>query len=401
MGGAADVHQLAGAAAAHELSSWIRLQQTEGVGLETSRALLSVFGLPQHIFQADLPALLNVVSPRIAHAIFKPPSARVKTLIERSLEWAAMPGNRIVSMADADYPHALLSIADPPILLYVRGRFELLAAASLAVVGSRNASEQGMRNAEHFSQDISRAGIAIVSGLALGIDAAAHRGGLRGAGSTIAVIGTGADVVYPARNSALTDAIAEGGCIVSEYALGMPPLAANFPRRNRIISGLARAVLVVEAAAQSGSLITARMAAEQGRDVFAIPGSIHSPMSKGCHQLIKQGAKLIESTQDVLDELSYWPQPFAALAHSSAVVDELALEVEELQSAQTADSSASAKDDAPSMPLLHQIGFDPIAIDTLVLRTGMDASALAAMLLTLELDGQVELLPGGLYRRLV
>ena len=207
------------------------------------------------------------------------------------------------TLADPDYPRQLLEIPDPPVLLYVKGRTDLLACSALAIVGSRNATPQGIANAESFARAASRAGVTIVSGMALGCDAAAHRGGLEGAGSTVAVIGTGADRIYPARNQALAHAIVEHGAIVSEFPLGTPPLAANFPRRNRIIAGLARGVLVVEAADRSGTLITARLAAEQGREVFAIPGSIHSPLSKGCHKLIKQGAKLVESAQDILEEI--------------------------------------------------------------------------------------------------
>lgn len=218
-------------------------------------------------------------------------------------------GNRILTLGDAAYPPALLDIPDPPLMLYAKGRIELLARSALAVAGSRNATALGRANAERFSEALSKTGLAIASGLALGIDAAAHEGGLRGAGSTIAVIGTGADIIYPTRNRGLAQRIASEGCIVSEYVLGTPAMAANFPRRNRIISSLARGVLVIEAAAQSGSLITARVAAEQGRDVFAILGSLHSPLAKGCHHLIKQGAKLVESAHDVFKELGYANPP--------------------------------------------------------------------------------------------
>src|SRR5690606_28326912 len=294
-----------------ELSHWLRLMQTSGVGPETARRLLGAFGLPENIFTASLPALRQLVPERIAQALIAAPSAEAAAHIERTLDWATQSGNRVLTLADDDYPASLLEIADPPILLYVKGRAELLSRAAIAVVGSRNATAQGIANAERFSETLAQAGLTVISGMASGIDAAAHQGGLLAThgngGSTVAVIGTGADIVYPARNRALAHRLAEEGCIVSEYPLGMPAIAANFPRRNRIISGLARGVLVIEAALQSGSLITARMAAEQGRDVFAIPGSIHSPLSKGCHQLIKQGAKLVESAQDVLEELHHLP----------------------------------------------------------------------------------------------
>jgi len=246
------------------------------------------------------------------------------------------------------------------------------------VVGSRNATAQGIAHASRFSRELSRTGLTIVSGLALGIDAAAHEGGLDGPGSTVAVIGTGIDIVYPRRHETLAARIAAAGCIVSEYPLGTPPLASNFPRRNRLISGLARAVLVVEAAAQSGSLITARMAAEQGRDVFAIPGSIHAPLAKGCHQLIRQGAKLVETTQDMLDELPSRQAVRAANPSPQSLVE----------------------DDAMTSLVMQAMAHDPVDTDTLAARCGLEAAALAGLLLTLELAGRIELLPGALYRRL-
>jgi DNA processing protein len=365
---------------AAELRDWIRLMQTDGVGVEMARRLLTTFGLPGDIFSAGFDALRAVAPERIARALLQTPTAMMQNRIELTLDWAAQPGRRILTLADADYPQALLNIADPPILLYIQGRDRLLSATSLAVVGSRNATVQGIQNAERFSEAASRAGLTVVSGLALGIDAAAHHGGLRGSGSSVAVIGTGIDIVYPMRNRALAQRLAEEGCIVSEYPLGMPPVAANFPRRNRIISGLARAVLVVEAAAQSGSLITARTAAEQGRDVFAIPGSIHSPLSKGCHQLIKQGAKLIESAQDILEELGKLP---LLTRHPRA----------------PANTSAIAPANHDADALLRAMGFDPVDADVLSLRSGLSAAMLSEQLLALELDGAVECLPGGRYRR--
>lgn len=361
---------------AQELGHWLRLEQTPGVGAETARKLLSAFGLPENIFAAGMPALRGVVSDRVAHALVAPVSPEIQAQIDKTLEWAAQPGNRVLTLADAGYPKALLDTADPPLLLYAKGRIDLLARPSLAVVGSRNATTQGIVNAEKFSETLSLAGLTIVSGLALGIDTAAHQGGLRGSGATVAVIGTGADIVYPARNRTLAHQIADAGCIVSEYPLGTPAIASNFPRRNRIISGLSQGVLVIEAAAQSGSLITARMAAEQGRDVFAIPGSIHSPLSKGCHLLIKQGAKLVESAQDILEEIRHGNAP-----------------------------RPTASSDIP-VPvnnkggLLDAIGFDPIAIDILASRCKMDMAQLNAELLSLELACQIEMLPGGFVRRL-
>ena len=219
------------------------------------------------------------------------------------MKWIDQPGNDLLTLADARYPAALLQIADPPLLLYVRGRVELLSHPALAIVGSRSATPAGTRDALAFAETLSNAGLTIVSGLALGIDTAAHRGGLAGASSSIGVVGTGLDRVYPARNRHLAHQLAEDGVLVSEFPLGTPPFPSNFPRRNRVISGLCRGCLVVEAALRSGSLITARQSLEQGREVFAMPGSIHSSLSKGCHWLIKQGAKLVETAQDVLEEL--------------------------------------------------------------------------------------------------
>lgn len=364
-----------------ELALWLRLEQTPGVGPETARKLLAAFGLPEHIFATGFAALQQVVSQRVAQALLAAPSAATLALIDKTLEWSMQPGNYALTLADAAYPPALLEIADPPLLLYAKGRLELLAAPSVALVGSRNATAQGVANADQFAQALSQAGLAVISGLALGIDAAAHQGGLRGAGSTVAVIGTGADIVYPARNRSLAHQIAASGCIVSEYPLGMPAIAANFPRRNRIISGLARGVLVVEAALQSGSLITARMAAEQGREVFAIPGSIHSPLSKGCHLLIKQGAKLVESAQDILEELHHAGPAAAAGAGARQ------------------PARPNPKDPLASQ-LLAAMGFDPVQIDALAQRSGFDIATLSSHVLLLELDGLVERLPDGAYRRL-
>jgi DNA processing protein len=265
----------------------------------------------------------------------------------------------------------LLECADPPLLLFAHGRLELLAAPSIAVVGSRNPTPQGAENAKAFTGHLSRSGLTIVSGLALGIDGAAHQGGLAGAGSTIAVMGTGADRIYPARHKALAHRIAGHGLLLTEFPLGTPPLPEHFPMRNRIIAGLARGTLVVEAALPSGSLSTARAALEAGREVFAIPGSIHSPQSRGCHALIKQGAKLVESADDVLGELDW-----------------------------------QRRVEAPSVPpggrgdaLLDALGHDPATLDALAARTGLGAAELNARLLELELDGAVARLPGGLFQR--
>lgn len=358
-----------------DLAGWIRLEQTPGVGGATVRSLLAAFGSPQHIFDAGVGALAAHVPAAVARALCTPPADAVERQVALAADWLGQAGNHLLTLDDAAYPAALSHIPDPPPLLYLKGRPELLAAPMLAVVGSRNATLQGKANAEVFAQALSCAGVTIVSGLALGIDAAAHEGALGGPGSTVAVIGTGADKIYPALNQALARRIAQEGCIVSEYALGTPPLSHNFPRRNRIISGLAAGVLVVEAAARSGSLITAQLAAAQGREVFAIPGSIHSALAKGCHQLIREGAKLVESAADVLGELRLSP-----LATARATL------------AATVSGAAAA--------VLAAMGHDPLDAGTLARACAGIGDQLSLILLELELAGQVERLPGGLLQRL-
>lgn len=352
------------------LSSWIRLSLIDGLGPATFRKLLSAFGLPENILGASHAALCRSVPAEIARRIL---TEERNEQVAVTLEWAAHDACAIVTLADLAYPRLLLEIANPPPLLYLRGRFELLESQALAIVGSRNATPQGLANAESFARAFSAAGLTIVSGLALGIDAAAHRGGLAGRGSTIAVLGTGADALYPASNRALGEDIAARGLLVSEFPVGTPPNASNFPRRNRLISGLARGCLVVEAAVSSGSLITARQAAEQGREVFAIPGSIHSPLSRGCHLLIKQGAKLVESATDVLEELG------AALPARTSPTPEIS---------------------GQEGGLLLHMGYDICTMDTIVGRSGLTAAVVSAMLLELELEGKIASLPGGRYQRL-
>jgi DNA processing protein len=296
-------------------------------------------------------------------------------LLAISLAWLQAPGHFLVTLESPDYPTALKEISLAPALLYAIGRRELLACEKLAVVGSRNPTAQGEKNALAFAQALSDANLTIVSGLALGIDACAHRGALQGLGSTIAVVGTGLDRVYPARNRELAHTIANEGLLLSEFALGTPPLPGNFPRRNRILSGLSLGCLVVEAAVGSGSLITAQLAGEQGREVFAIPGSIHSALSKGCHALIKQGAKLVETARDVLEELGWGTlPPNDEDGHHTPL---------------------SADDEA----LLKTVGYDPVDLDSLCDRTGLPVSILSAQLLQLELAGLILALPGGLYQR--
>lgn len=356
------------------IADWIRLEGTSGVGCRTANLLLATFGSPAAIFRAGYAALAAQVPAAQAAALCTPLSAELARRIELTQAWLSEAHHHLITQHDADYPDDLRHIPDPPLLLYINGRRELLRTPMIAVVGSRNASAQGRANAENFAEALSRAGLCVVSGMALGIDTAAHEGALRGTGSTIAVIGTGPDRVYPARNRALAHRIADTGCIVSEYALGTPPVANNFPRRNRIISGMAAGVLVVEAAAQSGSLITAQMAAEQGREVFALPGSIHSALAKGCHQLIREGAHLVETVDEVLAALQVSPLVRQAAAPATGAGD---------------------------AALLAALGHDPIEPDALLDGLGRDAGWLAGELLALELAGQLERLPDGRVQRLV
>ena len=357
-----------------DLDAWLQLLLTPSVGRDTARRLLAAFGTPHAVLAAKPATLRELVGPGAAN-LFKNAPARHAELLAGTEAWLeADAACHVLALGDDDYPRLLLHTADPPLLLYARGRLELLNAPALAIVGSRNASAQGLDNARAFAQHLSQAGLTIISGMALGIDGAAHEGGLAGRGSTIAVVGTGLDSIYPARHRALAHRIAQDGLLLSEFVLGTPPLKENFPLRNRLIAGMARGTLVVEAALASGSLITARQALEAGRDVFAIPGSIHSPQSRGCHALIKQGAKLVDSADDILGELNW--------AGSSASPRVTTLD----------DPEA---DDA----LLAALGQDPVTMDALLARTGDSAAALSARLLELELGGHVARLPGGLFQR--
>ncbi|MGJ7526928.1 DNA-processing protein DprA [Variovorax sp. GB1P17] len=370
-----------------ELAGWLRLSLTPGIGDATARRLLAAFGLPEDVFAQPEAALREVVTVAQAEALRQAP-AGLQPQVDQTWQWLHATDNgiarRIVTLGDASYPTALLEMADPPPMLYVLGGadFDLTQLDhSIAVVGSRNPTPQGATNARSFARALGEAGLPVVSGLALGVDGAAHQGALEAAGNTprlatVAVVGTGLDRVYPARHRDLAHRITLQGLIVSELPLGTPPLTQNFPKRNRLIAGLARGTLVVEAALASGSLITARLTSEQGKEVFAIPGSIHSPQSRGCHALIRQGAKLVESVNDILEELP----PLRTNGSLASA---------------TPDEGAALED-----PLLDALGFDPVSLDALSARTGWSAAALQAKMLELELDGQVARLPGGLFQRM-
>ena len=300
--------------------------------------------------------------------------------IERDVAWLAASGTAIVLYGDPDYPPLLAQIADPPAALYVLGSVAALATAQLAMVGSRNPTLAGRDTARGFAAWFARAGLTVTSGLAVGIDAASHEGALGAGGQTVAVCGTGLDRVYPAEHAALAERIRAQGALVSEYPPRTAPLAWHFPRRNRIIAGLSLGTLVVEAARRSGSLITARLALEAGREVFAIPGSIHSPLARGCHQLIKSGAKLVEEAADVMSELR------------------ISVPKEQLTLPLRGPASAPVLDKEYEM-LLDALGFEPATIDVLVARTHLPGESVASMLLILELEGRVAALPGGRYGR--
>lgn len=393
----------------NELEAWLRLSLTSGVGNAAARKLLAAFGAPQAVFGQTEAALRQVVNPTQATAILQAP-AELAALLETTWEWLgddSAAHHQIAVLGAPNYPPSLLAMEDPPLMLYLIGGPPPEASPSsgpqeappamsdwlarglrdcIAIVGSRNPTPQGAANARSFGHALAGAGLTVVSGLAHGVDGAAHEGALDSLTdasprlATIAVVGTGLDRVYPKEHRALAHRIARNGLILSEYPLGTPPLAANFPKRNRIIAGLAHGTLVVEAALKSGSLITAQLAVEQGKEVFAIPGSIHATQSRGCHALIKQGAKLVESAQDVIEELQLdlgTPLP-GDLVHDES----------------TSDMGAD-------QALTDALGFDPVGLDALQARCGLDTATLQARLMTLELDGHVARLPGGLFQRLV
>jgi DNA processing protein len=381
---------------AQELQAWLRLTLTPGVGNATARKLLAAFGSAQAVFEQSSLTLRQIGSAKLASALQTEPPT-LAALLQTTRDWLqASSDRRIATLGDAAYPATLLNIEDPPLMLYMLGtlcgRADTAAAIahSLAIVGSRNPTPQGETNARQFAKAFGSAGLCVVSGLALGIDGAAHDGALLGGGDTIAVVGTGLDRVYPKKHLALAHRIARQGMLVSEFPLGTPPLTANFPKRNRIISGLSLGTLVVEAALKSGSLITARLAAEQGKEVFAIPGSIHSPQSRGCHALIKQGAKLVEVAQDVLEELRLAP------VRTDRDGDDFPDLLDMADSADADDAQPSGRQGA----LLAALGFDPVSLDALQARCGLPTDQLQAQLLELELDGQLTRLPGGLFQRL-
>ena len=362
-----------------ELSDWLRLVYTDGIGTESVRRLLAAFGLPAQIFAQPATALRQVLQPDQVEKLQQLPENHA-ALLQATWQWLQGATDhvqrRIFTLACSDYPACLLQVDQPPPLLYGMGQLQRLGQSpALAMVGSRNPTPQGKEHAYQFAKTLAQQGWTVVSGLALGIDEAAHEGALAGGRqgglATVAVVGTGIDRVYPRQHWELAQRIVQHGVILSECPVGMPPRPHHFPRRNRLIAGLSAGVLVVEAAPQSGSLITARQAGEQGKEVFAIPGSIHAQQSRGCHALIRQGAKLVESVEDIFQELGSIYQPSLELPTSAGVE-----------------------------PLLEKVGFEPVSLDVLQVRTGLETAALQAQLLTWELEGSVARLPGGLFQRL-
>jgi DNA processing protein len=366
-----------------ELDAWLRLAHRVGVGVgrATMRRLLAALGSPQAVAAASLATLQELVGPKRAEELLAEPPGHAGRVAAARAWLDERPTRRLLTLADADYPPLLLNTADPPLLLYLEGRTELLLSNAVAIVGSRRPTPQGLENAWRLARQLGERGWTVVSGLASGIDGAAHGGALEAAAGTVAVVGTGLDVVYPYAHRALAARIARQGLMVSEFPLGMAPMPDNFPQRNRIIAGLTRGTLVVEAALRSGSLITARQAMEAGREVFAVPGSIHSEQARGCHALLREGAKLVEAVEDILDEL-----PGAALpvAPSRRLDD--------------GQASASVLPDSHD-EVLRALGHDPVSLDALIARCGWPAARLNVRLMELELEGLVARLPGGLFQR--
>ncbi len=362
------------------VDAWLALWRVKGVGAKTYLALLGVFNTPQAVFSASVSDLKQAgVSAAVAANI----NNFDRRDIELDLKWLMCDDCHLMCWHDDDYPALLKEISDPPPLLFIRGDRSLLSSLQIAMVGTRNPSPMALKTAHAFAKSFVTFGLTVTSGLALGIDQAAHRGALDGNGATIAVAATGLDRVYPAQHKTLAEEVIKTGAIISEFPIGVEPKPGYFPRRNRIISGLSLGVLVIEAAIKSGTLVTAKHAMEQGREVFAVPGSIHNPLSKGCHHLIRQGAKLIETAEDVLEDLG----------NLSLVVI-----------ADTAQRSQNIKlDDAPLgadyLALLEKIAFDPTSVDALTAETHFTAEEISSMLLVLELQGLVSSAPGGLFYR--
>ena len=377
----------------NELESWISLTRVPGVGPKTFQTLLLEFDSPLDALNASISSLKNAgVSDKVAKLIVDSKNNQSQSILADT-EWLnAADDHHIITLNSKEYPPLLKQISNPPPLLYIHGNPSLLKDPQLAIVGSRQPTQGGQSASYDFAHHLGKTGLCITSGLALGVDGYAHQGAIDSNSPTIAVIATGIDRVYPAKHRDLAHKIVEKGAIVSEFPIGTQPKAENFPRRNRIISGLSYGTLVVEAALQSGSLITARLAGEQNREVFAIPGSIHNPLARGCHQLIRQGAKLVETAQDILEEMAN-------------VIDMTVVNKQEIIAISKQEHASDSIQKDPKLQddyqtLLDKMGFDPTPIDQLVVRTGFSPESIAAMLLILELQNQVASSGGGTYTRL-
>ncbi|SEL50360.1 DNA protecting protein DprA [Roseateles sp. YR242] len=404
-----------------ELRTWLHL--LDSVGRAAARRLLARHGDAEAVLNAGQAGWTGLVTADEAQRLRHGPPKLEQTW-HRTQAWLeASDTHSVLLLGDPDYPPSLLHTADPPLMLYLDGRRELLGRRAIAVVGSRHPTPQGEDNARMFAAGLGQAGFCVVSGLAMGIDGAAHEASLNTAGGTVAVLGTGLDQVYPLAHEALARHISRRGLLVSEYFIGTPPLAPNFPQRNRIIAGLAEGCLVVEAAMKSGSLITARMASEAGREVFAIPGSIHAPQSRGCHHLLKQGACLVQTLEDLLSELPPTDRPNAQTEHPASPTHPsgttprpasatavpgpgpLTAPANDAVGKPAKDAGGQPADPAdtanPTHPVLRALGHDPISLEQLSQRTGWSVNELAAVLLDLELEGEVARLPGARFQRRV
>jgi len=365
-----------------ELAAWLALARTPGLGASARARLLEHFQSAQALFQAPARALSAFeLGEATRRKLGEPDWAGV----EADLRWLEEKDHHVLHELNPAYPQRLRELNDPPPVLYCHGQTEHLHDPGLAMVGSRNPTRGGRETAEAFAAALSRMGLVITSGLAMGVDAAAHRGAIKAEGPTVAVLGCGVDIPYPRSNAALAEQIAAHGCLVSEYPPGIKPHRRHFPQRNRIIAGLSLGTLVVEAALRSGSLITARLAGEQGREVFAVPGSIHNPLARGCHRLIRAGAKLVESTDDIFEELR----------------DVVSLQSPTLSSpeAEEAPPETHTQGDPSYTRLLEAVDYSPTPVDLIVERSGLTAATVSSMLLMLELEGRIESAPGGRYTR--
>lgn len=375
----------------NEIKAWIELWKVPRVGAKTYEKLLAAFGSPSAVFDANSEALKHAGFSELLISNIQ--ESKDTETAQADMSWLQEADNHFVVTLDCeDYPKLLKQTSNPPPLLYVHGDLSVLNDPQLAIVGSRSPTQGGLSAAYDFSRYLGQTGLCITSGLALGIDGKAHQGALDAGGPTIAVIATGIDRVYPARHRELAHKIVQNGAIVSEFPVGTQPKAENFPRRNRIISGLSYGTLVVEAALRSGSLITARLAMEQNREVFAIPGSIHNSLARGCHQLIRQGAKLVETAQDILEEMVI--ELGDTIGHEDDYDQQTALENNELE------SSSNDSNNSDEVILLENMGFDPVPVDQLVMLTGFSPEAISSMLLMLELNNKVSSNGGGTYTRL-